>query len=168
MRISAKVLFIFMRLYRGFARRVMWFYHYLTLGQLGRGTSITSKVHIEHPYNVFIGRNCNINQYALLQGSPSGKINIGNDVVISYGAIVLTATRKYVDGVYSMEHESKSVMIEDGAWIAARALVLPGVKIGAGSMVAAGAVVTHDVEPNTVVAGIPAKPIRNLKSKNNS
>ena len=63
-------------------------------------------------------------------------------------------------------HKAKPVVIEDDVWIAAGAIVLPGIKIGAGSVVAAGAVVTHNVEPNTLVAGVPAKLIRNLKYSN--
>ncbi len=54
------------------------------------------------------------------------------------------------------------VSIQDGCWIGAGVIVLPGVTIGAGSVVAAGAVVVSDVPPNTLVGGIPARPIRSL------
>jgi acetyltransferase-like isoleucine patch superfamily enzyme len=154
---TAKVAFIFTRAWRWFTRRVRWLFYYMVLGRLGGGTTVASRVFIEHPYNVFIGRNCAVNQYVLLQGSPGGEIHMGDRVVLSYGAIVLTATRKYVGGRYSIEHEAKSVIIEDGAWIAAGAVVLPGVKIGANATVAAGAVVTKDVAPGVVVAGVPAR-----------
>ena len=52
--------------------------------------------------------------------------------------------------------------IGDGCWLGARAVVLPGVRIGAGSIVAAGALVTRDVPPNSLVAGVPAKLVRDL------
>jgi len=55
-----------------------------------------------------------------------------------------------------------TVSVEDGAWIAARVTVLPGVTIGRGSVVAAGAVVTRDVPPNCLVAGVPARVLREL------
>ncbi len=54
------------------------------------------------------------------------------------------------------------IEIGDGCWIASRAVVLPGVKIGAGAIVGAGAVVHRDVPPNTLVAGVPARVIREL------
>ena len=57
-------------------------------------------------------------------------------------------------------HESLPVTIEDYVWIASRALILPGVTIGRGAVVAAGAVVFQDVAPYTVVAGNPARAVR--------
>lgn len=55
--------------------------------------------------------------------------------------------------------ESAPVIIEDYAWVSCRTVVLPGVRIGKGAVVAAGAVVTKNVEPYAIVAGVPAKPI---------
>jgi maltose O-acetyltransferase len=57
---------------------------------------------------------------------------------------------------------ARPVSIEDGAWIAARVTILPGVTIGRGTVVAAGAVVTRDVPPNTLAAGVPARVKREL------
>jgi maltose O-acetyltransferase len=54
------------------------------------------------------------------------------------------------------------VNIEDGCWIGARALILPGVTVGRGSIVAAGAVVTSDCEPNCIYGGVPARILRRL------
>jgi carbonic anhydrase/acetyltransferase-like protein (isoleucine patch superfamily) len=55
------------------------------------------------------------------------------------------------------------IVIGDGAWLASRVTILPGVTIGDGAIVAAGAVVTHDVSPGTLVAGVPARPVRDLE-----
>jgi maltose O-acetyltransferase len=162
----AKQCFFFIRLWRGFVHRVRTLYYRMVLGGLGARSVVTSKVFIEHPYNVFIGEDVTVNEYAILQGGPSAQIKIGDRVHISYGVLILTASLALQNGFYRDEHEAKSVVVEDDVWIAAKAIVLPGIKIGARSVVAAGAVVTHDVEPDTVVAGVPAKPIRNLKSKN--
>lgn len=161
----AKQCFFFIRLWRGFVRRVHTLYYRMVLGGFGARSIVTSKVFIEHPYNVFIGEDVTVNEYAILQGHPNASITIGNRVAISYGALILTASRILCDGWFGRKHEAQSVVIEDDVWIAAKAIVLPGIKIGARSVVAAGAVVTHDVEPDTIVAGVPAKPIRNLKSK---
>ena len=58
--------------------------------------------------------------------------------------------------------DPKPVRIGDGAWLASRAVVLPGVTVGEGAIVAAGAVVTRSVEPHTLVGGVPARLIRHL------
>jgi acetyltransferase-like isoleucine patch superfamily enzyme len=54
------------------------------------------------------------------------------------------------------------VTIGDGCWIGARAVILPGVTVGAGAIVAAGSIVTRSVAPNHLVGGVPARPIRVL------
>ncbi|MBP9873243.1 MAG: hypothetical protein KBC60_04350 [Haliscomenobacter sp.] len=61
-----------------------------------------------------------------------------------------------------MGGNSKPVILEDHVWLATRSMVLKGVRIGKGAVVAAGAVVTKDVPPYTVVAGVPAKVIKHL------
>ena len=60
-------------------------------------------------------------------------------------------------------HLARPIRIESGAWIGARSTILPGVTVGHGAVVAAGAVVTRDVEPNTLVAGVPARVLRSLE-----
>lgn len=84
-------------------------------------------------------------------------LEIGDDVAISPMVVILTAT-------HDPEHPSfpmvgKPVVIEDHAWIATRAMVMPGVRIGRGAVVAAGAIVTRDVAAGTIVGGAPARPI---------
>lgn len=54
------------------------------------------------------------------------------------------------------------IYIEDGCWIGARSLILPGVTIGKGTIIAAGSIVTKNCEPNSLYAGIPAKKIKHL------
>lgn len=66
-------------------------------------------------------------------------------------------------GTYSTSFITKPIVIEDKVWIGARAIILKGVKIGCGSIVAAGAVVTKDVPPYSIVAGNPAKVVKTLK-----
>ena len=59
--------------------------------------------------------------------------------------------------------KDEKIIVEDDVWIGASATILPGVKIGKGAIIGAGAVVTRNVEPYTVVAGIPAKVVRTLQ-----
>jgi acetyltransferase-like isoleucine patch superfamily enzyme len=61
------------------------------------------------------------------------------------------------------EGKKQSIIIEDHAWVATRAMVLKGVRIGKGAVVAAGSVVTKDVPDYTVVAGVPARIVKTLK-----
>lgn len=60
--------------------------------------------------------------------------------------------------------DAKPIIIEEDAWLATRAMILKGVRIGKGAVVAVGAVVEEDVAPYTLVAGVPARPIRQLKA----
>lgn len=95
----------------------------------------------------------------------SDTITIGDQVFIAQHVMLLTNTHEIGD--WSQRAGAlliKPITIEDGAWIGARSLILPGVTIGAGAIVAAGAVVTKDVAPHTIVGGTPAKEIKSLPS----
>ena len=100
-----------------------------------------------------IGSGTRINRDCALD--TRGGLTIGEHVSISAEAVVLTADHDRDQPGFPLRH--RPVVIEDHVWIGMRALVLPGVRIGRGSVVAAGAVVTRDVEPLTVVAGVPAR-----------
>ena len=91
------------------------------------------------------------------------RVTIGRWVTLGPEVMLLTTTHQ----VGGPDHRCSSrvvapIEIGDGAWIGARATVLPGVTIGHGAVVGAGSLVLHDVEPNTVVAGAPAKLVRHL------
>ncbi|MCJ8210236.1 acyltransferase [Mucilaginibacter sp. RS28] len=82
---------------------------------------------------------------------------IGANVCINDGAILLTASHNTQDSLW--RHVKGPIIIGDYAWIATNAIILPGVSIGKGAVVGAGAVVTRDVKDFEIVAGNPAKPI---------
>lgn len=86
-----------------------------------------------------------------------GGLRIGNHVSISPEVAILTADHDR--DLPGFPLRSRPVVIEDHVWIGMRAMVLPGVRIGRGAVVAAGAVVTRDVAPLSVVAGVPARVI---------
>ena len=91
------------------------------------------------------------------------KISIGNNCCIGDDVYLLTGAHD-VSSVH-FDLVTKPITIMDNVWIATGAIVLPGVTIGEGAVVAAGAVVTKDVEPWTVVAGNPAKFIKKRELK---
>jgi len=112
------------------------------------------------PRNIRLGRNVAINHGAFLLGRSG--ITIGNDVVLSARCMLLDGGLALDDSAPTVEraHSEAPIMIEDGAWIGAGAIVLAGVTIGRNSIVGAGSVVTRDVPADAVVAGNPARPIR--------
>ncbi len=93
----------------------------------------------------------------------SDRIEIGDDVAIGQNVMLLTQTHEIGDASQrAAANRTAPVTIGNGCWLGARATVLPGVTIGPGSLVAAGSVVASDVAPNTLVAGVPARPVREL------
>ena len=84
-------------------------------------------------------------------------LRIGSDVSISPEVAILTTQHDLNDPGFALQ--GRPVVIEDHVWIGTRATVLPGVRIGRGAVVAAGAVVTGDVAPLDIVAGVPARPV---------
>lgn len=102
---------------------------------------------------VRIGAGTRINADAILD--CRGGLEIGDHVSISAQAAIVTADHDHQAADFALRH--RRVVIEDRVWIGMRAVILPGVRIGHGAVVAAGAVVTRDVEPGCIVAGIPAR-----------
>ena len=90
-----------------------------------------------------------------------GGIYIGDDVLIGHNACLLTLNHE-MDPENRADVHPKPIHIEDKAWLGSNVTVLPGVTIGEGAIVAAGAVVTKDVESNTIVGGVPAKIIKRI------
>jgi maltose O-acetyltransferase len=111
-----------------------------------------------NPRNIRIGDSVFIG--SSVHFAPHAKIIIGNYVVINDGVKILTASHDLTDPLWRMY--SQDVQIEDYAWIATSAIILPGTIIGRGAVVGAGAVVKGNVPPGAIVSGNPAK----LHSKN--
>jgi len=104
------------------------------------------------PKSLLIRKNTVIGHRAVLDAR--GGLEIGENVNISSEVMIWTAQHDYRDPQFGAEF--KPVKIDDYAWLGPRSIILPGVTIGMGAVVAAGAVVSKDVTPNSVVGGIPA------------
>lgn len=111
-----------------------------------------------------IGNNVGIAQNCFIQ--VRGKVKIGNDVMFGPGVSIFSEEHGFSDvGVPMVEQPEirKGVTIESNVWIGTRAVILDGVTIGEGSIVAAGSIVRESVPQYSIVAGIPGKVIRSRK-----
>lgn len=110
---------------------------------------------------ISIGRDCFINYGVFIDNAAP--VRIGDRVSFGQGVRLVTGTHELgTTDRRAGPYTSAAVVVEDGAWLGAYATVLPGVTVGRGSLVAAGALVTRDVPPDTLVAGIPAAVVRGL------
>lgn len=112
---------------------------------------------------IHIGDRCSINPYTIIYGHGKGTI-IGNDVLIAGQCMFIPANHKFDDldkEISKQGLESIGIVVEDNVWIGSGVKVLDGVRIGKGSVVAAGSVITKNIPPYSIVAGVPGKIIRN-------
>lgn len=120
--------------------------------------------HIMPPMQIDMGKNMKIGSHVFINHGLTvmarGGIEIENDVMIGPGASLLTANHDLYDHQVLL---CGKITIKKNAWIGAKAMILPGVTVGENAVVAGGAVVTKDVEPNTVVGGNPAKILKHLE-----
>jgi maltose O-acetyltransferase len=135
------------------------------LGHLGKGSVVYLGVKISTPRQVFIGDCVSIAPNAYLGASSQGSITIGDRCAIASGTRIVTATHDSHVLPVSRVGINKSVIIGEDVWIGTAAIILPGVTIHDGAIVAAGAVATKDVPPDCMVGGVPARLIKKLESR---
>lgn len=129
----------------------------------GRGTTFGGPLTIAGGADVTFGSDCWVNGGCHFD--VSAPITIGDGVALAQEVMILTNTHEIGDPTRRAgDLRTLPVSIGDGAWLGARAVVLPGVSVGAGAIVGAGAVVTRDVEADTVVVGVPARSVRRLEA----
>ena len=142
-------------------RYIRTLYLRLFIKEMGKDVYIAKHIDIRRPCNIIVGDHVVINKKVLLDGR--GGLTIGNNVDIAQESCIWTRHHDYNDDYH--KGVSAPVSIDDYAWICTRSIILPGCYIGKGAIIAAGAVVTKDVESMSVVGGIPAKLITIRKSK---
>jgi len=105
------------------------------------------------------GDRVSFNTNVYINACLGGKISLGNDVLIGPNSVLRASDHVTTDldrPINQQGHTGGEIIIEDDVWVGGNVTAVGGVRIGKGSVVAAGAVVTHDVEPYTVVGGVPA------------
>lgn len=116
--------------------------------------------------NVSIGRNCSFNRNVFIDAGENGEIIIGNNVMIGPNTLLRAEDHRFdrIDiPMCEQGHNAGVINIEDDVWIGANAVITRDVTIGTGSVIGAGAVVTHDIPPYSVAVGVPARVIKSRK-----
>lgn len=130
--------------------------------KIGVGSHIHIGARFFQPKNVEIGEGSIIGDNIFLDGRA--KIKIGNHTALASSVMIYNSEHDIDNESFTAKEES--VEVGDYVFIGPRAIIMPGVKIGDGAIVAAGAVVTKDVSARAVVGGVPAKFIRERKLEN--
>lgn len=132
------------------------------LGGLGQNSIIESPFFCVYGKNIYLGDYVYLNfQCTILD---CNEVRIGNHVMLGPGVQIYTPAHVLQAEARNQGWEqAKAIIIEDNVWLGGSAILLPGVRIGRNAVVGAGAVVTHDVPPNTVAAGNPARVIREIE-----
>jgi len=125
---------------------------------VGRGAKICSGTRIHMSGELTIGANTWFGLYGKIIGGAS-PVRIGADCDIGPQVLICTGTHEINPGEGRAAGAGRSapIRIEDGVWIGARATILGGTTLGKGAIVAAGALVNRDIEPGSIVAGVPAR-----------
>ncbi len=137
------------------------------LGKRGKNCTINPSFRCDYGYNIFVGENFYMNyECVFLDVSP---ITIGDNCMIAPGVHIYTATHPLEYKARNTKEDgsclelSKPVIIGNNVWIGGRAVILPGVTIGDGAVISAGAIVNKEIPPNVVVGGNPAQILKAIK-----
>lgn len=134
------------------------------LGSIGQNSIIEPPFFCSYGRNVHIGDHVFLNVLCVIL--DCNRVEIGHHVMIGPGVQLYTAAHDLQAEARNQGWEvARPIMIEDNVWIGGGAIILPGVTIGRNAVVGAGAVVPRDVPANTVVAGNPARVIREIEQK---
>lgn len=145
--------------YIRFPKKLRYFSAKHLLDRCGTNVNIEKGADFGTGKGIAIGNNSGIGVNAYIRGP----LEIGNDVMMAPDVMVLTHNHKYQDlsmPMWQQGHEEKKVTIGNDVWIGTRVIVLPGIKIGNGAIIAAGSIVTKEVPDFAIVGGNPARIIK--------
>jgi len=139
--------------------RVLYLSKVMNILEYDKGGKIEERVYVSDCSNLKIGKNCRINENVFIQGAF-----IGNNVLIAPNCSLLSVSHIHKDKdipiVFQGETDPNPPIIKDNVWLGRNVIVLPGVTIGEGAIVAAGSIVNKDVESFSIYGGVPAKLIK--------
>lgn len=155
------------RLFRNLGGRIGIAVRYVLIKTLakkcGKNVSIKQYVILENIHNISFGDNVSVHPFCYLEGS--GTIEIGNDVSLAHNTSILSVNHTWDNSNVSIKYnpiERLPVKICDDVWVGCGSRLMAGITIQSRSIIAAGAVVTKDVESNMIVGGVPAKNIKTI------
>lgn len=155
------------RPYLHFFRMVhYWNYSHVTprrRARIGPGVALAPNVSFRNGERIEIGARAQIGEHcSLWAGDDDGRIVIGDHALFGPRVYITASNYRFDPGmpVWSQPHIEQDVMIGADVWLGTGVIVLPGVTIGDGSIIAAGAIVTRDLPPGAVAAGIPARVVK--------
>ena len=135
------------------------------------GKKVPSTFRVFPPFYTDFGKNITVGENvffnACCQFQDHGGVTIGNGCLIGHNVVFATLDHDFNPAKRSWMTPAP-IVVGNNVWIGSHATILKGVTIGDGAIVAAGAVVTKDVPANTIVGGVPAKPIRKIESEGGS
>lgn len=124
--------------------------------KIGKGLVIKNNVNIKFPWKLTLGNNVWLGENAWIDNLD--KVKIGNNVCISQGALLLTGNHDYT--LSTFDYRNAPIIIEDGAWIGAKTIVCPGVKVKSHAILTVGSIATKDMEAYSIYQGNPAQKVR--------
>ena len=133
-------------------------------GSVGSNPFVGDNFHCDFGQHIHVGDNFHADYNCTML--DLAEIRIGNNCLIGPDVGIYTAGHRLEPEGRTLDVYGMPITIGNDVWIGGNSTILPGVTIGDGAVVAAGAVVTKDVEPNTIVGGVPAKLIKKIEIKN--
>lgn len=131
-----------------------------SLGRVGPRVYIPRNVSFRFPKNIELGSDIALGPGDYLWASENARISVGTRALFGPNVTIITANHGFdarEEFVQLQPQHERDVRVGDDVWIGANAVILPGVTIGNGAVIAAGAVVNRDVEPFAIVGGVPAR-----------
>ena len=130
--------------------------------QIGKGIVLKPAINIKYPWNLILGDNVWIGENTWIDSLA--EVKVGNNVCIAQGAYLCTGNHDWSDPSFGLI--TKPITVEDGVWIGAKAVVLPGVTLKSHSVITASSVIAKDTEPYVVYKGNPAFEVGKRKFNN--
>ena len=160
---------MFLRFFRNTNGKLGLLIRYVLIRNLakacGDNVSIHPNVYLFNVEHISFGDNVSVHPLCYLEGV--GELSIGDNVSIAHNSSIMTTNHGWSDTskpIKYNEQTNSKVIINSDVWVGCGCRILSGVEVGARSIIAAGAVVVKNVEPNSIVGGIPAKVIKKIDS----